>query len=255
MRLCLLTLLALCVTPLAALAEGKDILELRTYTLVDAEAEAQLDAYLEHALLPALQRQGLGPIGVFDQAGDSPAETIEVMLLIPGKTVAAVTNAELQLAEDGEYLDAARSYLKTPAEKPVIKRIRSELLCSFDCWPQVVVPKQAQAKTPRLFELRIYESATEQLGNLKVEMFNSGEVPIFLDAGIAPVFMGKALIGDKLPNLTYMTVYDDEAARAAAWQKFLEHPDWLILRDVEKFKNTVSRIHKTDWVPKSYSQL
>jgi hypothetical protein len=137
----------------------------------------------------------------------------------------------------------------------VVRRIESELLIGFDCWPQVAVSEQAKAQQPRLFELRTYESATEQLGHLKVEMFNSGEVDIFLDCGIDPVFMGQAVIGDKLPNLTYMTVYDNAAARDAAWQKFLAHPDWQTLKAVAKYQGTVSKIHKSDWVPKPYSDL
>ncbi len=234
-------------------ATGKQVLELRTYTLVDAAAEAKLDSYLESALIPALQRQGLGPIGAFDQASPAAEAPVEVMLLIAGPTVEAVTGAAAKLATDADYQAAAKSYLATPAKQPVLERIRSELLISFDCWPQVKRPEPQGA--PRLFELRTYESPSEQLGELKVEMFNSGEVPIFLDCGIAPVFMGQAVIGDKLPNLTYMTVYDDDAARNQGWDRFRNHPDWKVLSGVEKYKGTVSKIHKSDWTPKPYSQL
>lgn len=236
-------------------AQTKQVLERRTYTLVDAEAEETLDAYLEQALVPALTRQGLGPIGVFDQADDTNEGPIEVMLLIAGPSAEAVTGATDRLATDQEYQAAAKSYLQISFKEPLLKRIRSELLMSFDCWPQVTIPQQKQDGKDRLFELRIYESSTEQAGHVKVDMFNSGEVPIFLDSGIMPVFMGQALIGDKTPNLTYMTVYDGADSRGAAWKKFVDHPDWHQLKAIEKYKDTVSRIHKTDWKPKSYSQL
>lgn len=234
---------------------AKQVIELRTYTLVDDEAEAKLDQYLEKALLPALARQGLGPIGALDQAGEAEEDAIQVMLVIAGPSVEAVTGAAAKLADDPEYQTAAADYLGTPAKAPLVKRIRSELLLSFDCWPQVTVPEQKQADKPRLFELRVYESPTEHFGELKVEMFNAGEVPIFLKSGIMPVFMGQALIGDQQPNLTYMTVYDDDASRQQGWKNFLAHPDWKVLSGVEKYKGTVSKIHKSDWVPKSYSQL
>lgn len=239
-------------TNLLAQSENQ-FLELRTYTLVDASAEEKLDRYLEQALVPALLRQGLGPIGVFDQATDE--KEIQVLMLISGPSTEAVTGAASKLSADHEYVSAAAEYLSTPAKEPVITRVRSELLKSFDCWPKVAVPAQKESDKGRLFELRIYESATEQLGELKVEMFNSGEVPIFLDCKIAPVFMGQALIGDKLPNLTYMTVYDDDASRNAAWQAFRAHPDWKTLSVVPKYQDTVSKIHKSDWLPKPYSQL
>lgn len=233
----------------------KQIIEVRTYTLVDAASEAKLDEYLENALVPALVRQGLGPIGVLDQAAEPEDGAIQVMLLIPGESVEAVTMASAKLADDAEYQTAAESYLATPAKAPVVKRISSELLLSFDCWPQVTVPEQKKNDKSRLFELRTYESPTEHFGELKVEMFNAGEVPIFLDSDIQPVFMGHALIGDMMPNLTYMTVYDDDAARQQGWKNFIASPDWKVLSGVQKYKGTVSKIYKSDWVPKPYSQL
>ena len=240
-------------SPLAA--TENQVLELRTYALMDKADEIKLDTYLEHALIPGLKRQGLGPIGAFEQAGQHEGDSIEVLLLIPGPSADAVTAAMSKLSADKRYLEAAEAYLSTPAKTPLVKRIHSELLMSFDCWPQVIVPQQKTDDKPRLFELRSYESATEQKGQLKVEMFNSGEVPIFLDCGIAPVFMGQALIGDKLPNLTYMTVYANSTERDSAWKKFVAHPDWKILKQVKKFQNTVSKIHKSDWTPKRYSEL
>lgn len=239
----------------AVMAEENQVMELRTYTLVDAAAESELDAYLTDALIPALVRQGIGPIGAFDQASEAEDGAIEVMLLLPGANVDVVTGAAAKLAKDEAYLAAAKDYLATPAGKPLVKRIRSELLLAFDCWPQTTVPAQMKEGKSRLFELRIYESPTENLGNLKVEMFNSGEVPIFLDSGIMPVFMGQALIGDKTPNLTYMTVHDDDAARNQGWDNFRKHADWQVLKAVKKYEGTVSKIHKSDWVPKAYSQL
>lgn len=240
-------------------------IEVRTYTLVDEAAEAKLDAYLETALLPALERQGLGPIGVFDQGpplGDdakkeeeSKARAVQVLLLIPGPSVEAVTSAAAKLSSDDSYHKAAADYLSTPAAQPLVKRIQSELLMSFNCWPTVTVSAQKRDEKSRLFEMRVYESPTENFGELKVEMFNAGEVPIFLDCKIAPVFMGQALIGDMMPNLTYMTVYDNDAQRQAAWKTFAEHADWQVLKAVEKYQGTVSKIHKSLWLPKPYSQL
>lgn len=242
-----------------SLARGADdqvqILELRTYILRDGDAEQTLDDYLQQALIPALTRQGLGPIGAFEPANKVEEDEPQVMLLVAGPDIESVVSAGAKLADDSEFVRAAKAYWETPADETPIVRIRSELLRAFECWPQVVAPRQTEGGRPRLFELRIYESPTEKAGRLKVEMFNAGEVPIFLDCGIVPVFMGEALIGDKLPNLTYMTVYDDEAERDAAWKKFTEHPDWQTLKAVQKYKGTVSKIHKSDWRAKPYSQL
>ncbi len=253
---CLLLATMLSTTIGQAVEPGTNqVLELRTYTLVDAAAEQKLDSFLEQALIPALEHQGLGPIGAFDQAAPAEDGTIQVLLLIPGPNVDAVTSATARLADDKKFQDAGADYLNTPAGEPLVKRIRSELLLSFNCWPQVTVPAQKREGKDRLFEMRIYESPTEQFGELKVEMFNAGEVPIFLDCDIAPVFMGQALIGDLMPNLTYMTVYNNDEERQNAWKAFVQHADWQVLKAVEKYQGTVSKIHKSDWLPKSYSQL
>lgn len=63
------------------------------------------------------------------------------------------------------------------------------------------------------------------------------------------------MIGPRTPNLTYLTVYANEQARNAAWKAFRVHPDWLVLKEVAKYKGTVSHIDKFVLVPKSYSQM
>jgi hypothetical protein len=121
--------------------------------------------------------------------------------------------------------------------------------------PKLEVNSDSLKNQERVYELRIYESANERLGDLKVEMFNSGEVPIFLDCGIQPIFIGQALVGPFTPSLTYLTVYPSEEKRGQAWQDFRVHPDWQVLKEVEKFKGTVSKIYKYVLSPKSYSGM
>jgi len=38
--------------------------------------------------------------------------------------------------------------------------------------------------------------------------------------------VGETLVGARLPNLTYMLVYDDMAAHDRSWGKFVADPDW-----------------------------
>ncbi|MCC6507932.1 MAG: NIPSNAP family protein [Pirellulaceae bacterium] len=244
---------------------NKHVLELRTYTFKEAAAVAAFDKYAADALIPALNRLGIQPVGAFKMADQQPSpvpgapkpdsSTPKVMLLLPAKGTEILVHANARVAADAQYQKAAADYLKTPSDQPLLARISSELLVSFDAWPHVKVPKQKAADQKRLFELRTYESPSEQLGHLKVEMFNSGEVPIFLACDIQPVFMGQAVVGDVMPNLTYMTVYDNADELAAAWKRFSENAEWKVLREVAKYKGTVSKIHKSNWEPTGYSQL
>ena len=228
-------------------------LEFRTYQLSSAAELPKVDTYLEKGLLPALGRQGIDTVGVF--AEQAPEGASNVYLLIPFSSIEQFSAMQGKLDADTAYQEAAAEYFNTPQESPRFSRIESELMLSFAAWPRVTVPEQKKQGKPRLFELRSYESHTEKMGALKVEMFNSGEVPIFLDCDIQPVFMGRVLSGPKMPNLTYMTVYSDEDHLKEAWAKFGPHPDWLELREVEKFKGTVSKIHMVQLTPRPYSDF
>jgi hypothetical protein len=246
-------LFTLAFTAAADSNEGKQYYELREYRLKSAEAAKQVDAYLTGALVPALSRLGVGPVGVLREI-EEKAEPIR-FVLISYDSLDHIATAAARLAEDEAYQEAAAEYLSTPPEHTPLQRIRSELLVAFDCMPRLIVPELTAQNQDRVFELRTYESPTERLGELKVEMFNAGEVPIFLDCGIIPVFLGQALVGDVTPSLTYMTVYPSMQAKAEAWKKFPVHPDWINLKDVPKYKGTVSKIHKWELVPVEGSQL
>ncbi len=107
----------------------------------------------------------------------------------------------------------------------------------------------------RIFELRIYESHNELKARLKIEMFNQAELAIFEKVGLDHVFFGQTLVGANLPNLTYMLGYRDMAEHDQAWKAFLEHPDWLALKDQERYRDTVSKIVNRFLKPTDYSQI
>jgi len=47
-----------------------------------------------------------------------------------------------------------------------------------------------------------------------------------MSAGLAWMFFGETLIGTKMPNLTYLLVFDDMAAREKNWATFRADPEW-----------------------------
>ncbi|QDV70799.1 hypothetical protein Poly24_45310 [Rosistilla carotiformis] len=239
--------------PQAFAVEGKQYFELREYKLKSDADPTLLDAYLSDALLPALNRMGIETVGLFKT--DTSTEQESRFVLIPLASAGQVAEIPATLANDDAYAKAAADYNKTEPSTPIIDRVRSELLIAFDVMPKLNVPEICKTKQQRIFELRTYESATEHRGDLKVEMFNSGEVPIFLDCGIQPIFFGQALVGDRIPNLTYMTVYPNQEAKDEGWKKFRVHPDWKVLSKKERYANTVSTIHKWNLLPLPASQL
>ncbi len=205
-------------------APAHQFMEFRHYKFVSPEAAKSFDDHVSTALIPALNRAGVKPVGYWKTTDEATAG--ERYMLVTYGSLADIGKVRAAVTADEDYQAKFREYAGRDAKIVGLDRVRSELLESFDCWPKTTVPELTKAGKQALFELRTYESPTEHLGNEKVVMFNSGEVPIFLDCQISPVFMGQALVGDRLPNLTYMTVYPDAATRDAAWVKFREHPDW-----------------------------
>ncbi len=235
----------------AAERQGSPVYELRTYSLKAAK-QPLLDAYVSKALLPALERFGIGPVGVFVEEGKDEARHIYVLIVHPSAD--SVTALPARLAADKEYLEAAKDYLAAPASDPVYSRIESSLLVPIAGMPRLEKPDTSK---PRLFNLRIYESHNERAGKKKIEMFNKGELAIFRRVGLTPVFFAETVLGTAMPNLTYLLVFPDDAGREAAWKRFRADPEWLKLKAIPEYadKEIVSRITNKILTPTAYSQI
>lgn len=223
---------------------------LTKYSLANDEQEGLLDRFLENAFVPAMARLGHGPVGVFDVMEDSEENAVYVATSFP--TFESYESLKGQLAQDSAFMSAAEEYLfRDNKASAAFERQERRLLRAFSGMPQWKAPESGD----RLFELRDYESYSEVTGELKVEMFNVAEIEIFEDVGLNAVFYGQTLIGPNQPNLVYLLVHDDMDAHAAAWDRFLKAPAWKELSQNERYKGTVSKIHRTFLRPKAYSQL
>lgn len=251
------TLLMAAVTSLSFTlsAAAEQYYEVRSYLLDEKSNPELIDQYLSKALLPALERQGIGPVGVLSTAPQDQTGSPRIVVVIPYDDAAGPRQSAKKLQSDEAYHAAAAEYLACDSKTAPYKRIQSELLVGMDCMPELNVPAGTLENSDRIYELRLYESANERLGDLKVEMFNAGEVPIFLDCKIDPIFIGQCVVGPQTPSLTYLTVYASEQARGEAWKAFRVHPDWKVLSKNAKYKGTVSKIDKFVLMPKPYSKM
>jgi hypothetical protein len=231
--------------------------ELRRYRLRRGPGQALMDAYLKTAALPAWQRAGAGPVGVFTVTIGPETPTIYVLLV--HKSLDAFASIAERLAGDAEYEKAAASYLSAEATAPAFVRIDASLMRPFDGMPKLELPFGGgeSAKRSRIFELRTYESHSEQAGKKKIEMFNRGEIAIFRRAGLMPVFFGETLAGGNMPSLTYMLVYEDMAARDRQWSSFGADPEWRKLSTTPGYTDPeiVSNISNQYLRPTAYSQI
>jgi len=235
--------------------EAKQFYEIRQYSIVDDTTEAALDSYLKDAFLPAMERLGIGPIGVLATAPQDENPQRRVVVIVPLDRPGLILNVKQKLKKDAAYLTAAADFMARENANPGYKRIVTELAVAMKCMPKAIVPEGTLENEDRVYELRTYESVNERVGDLKVEMFNNGEVPIFLATGITPIFIAQTVVGPQTPSLTYLSLFPNNDARLKAWGDFLAHPDWKVLSGKKEYQGTVSRIDKYVLVAKPYSQM
>jgi hypothetical protein len=233
--------------------KAKELYELRLYCLEPGEKAKRFAQFLGQVAVPALNRIGVKPVGVFRIEPEDEKQDPNIYVLLPHCCFASVMTATAKLLADEEYLKAGAEILNAPQSDPAFKRVESSLSLAFDDCPKIEVPSRKQS---RVLQLRIYESHNQQKAKKKVEMFNTGgEIAIFRKTGLNPVFFGETLIGTKFPNLTYMVGFDDMEAKEAAWKAFMSHPDWKELRAKPEYADTVSNITNIILRPVEGSQI
>jgi hypothetical protein len=238
-----------------AAPKGREYYELRKYQLRSGPQGKLLQSYLADALVPALNRLGFSPIGVFNL--DIGPELPATYVLIPSTTLESLVTTELQLAKDEEFMKVAAPFWNAPAAAPAFDRIESSLLIAFEGWPRLVVPPVTAQHGKRVFQLRVYESPSQQDYARKVEMFHSGEFEIFQRSGFWQVFFGTALMAPNLPQTTYMVSFPDISEMNAKWDAFFSDPQWkkLVASPRFSFESIVNNVTSLILKPASFSQI
>jgi len=242
-----------CLSAVSAQAAEQEFYELRIYRIENADKQALVDDHLRNALLPALSRLNIDRVGVFTRLDDETDYSI--FMLIPFSKADDFVSLRDKLAHDEKYQKAAAEYFARPLKDPAFQRIESRFMKAFAGMPVIAMPEQSKKKAPRIFELRLYESHTEDAAARKVAMFNNGEIDLMRKVEMAPVFYGETLIGPDVPNLVYMLSADNMESHKSHWKAFLAHPTWERMKNMEKYKDTVSKIKNWFLEPTSYSQM
>ena len=239
----------------AAATGGREYYQLRRYFLQNGAQTKLTESYFNDALVPALTRMGMGPVGAFKL--DYGPETPTYYLLIPARSVETLVTVDLKLADDAEFLKIADSFWNAPASAPAYVRVDSQLMAAFEGWPRITPPPGSATKAKRIFQLRTYESPSDRDHVRKVEMFHKGEFDYFKNAGFHPVFFGDTLVGPRMPNLTYMLSLDKLEDMNKEWEAFGADPGWkkLSASDRYAFESIVSNITNLVLSPLAASQI
>jgi hypothetical protein len=236
-------------------AAEKFYYQIKIYHLKTQQQEDRLDNYLQSAYLPAMHKMGIQHIGVFKPVDRDTADR-KVYVLTPFTSWNQLENAGQKLLEDQQYVSSGAEYIDAQYKDIPYTRMETIILRAFPKMPVPAVPNLTGNKTDRVYELRSYESATEKYNLNKVGMFNVGdEVALFKRLGFNAVFYAEVLAGSHMPNLMYMTTFNDRADRDKHWNTFSNDPEWKTLVAKPEYQHNVSKADILFLHPTAYSDF
>jgi len=233
----------------------REVYEIKIYHITNPAQGQRVEQYLRDAFIPAAHRAGISKVGVFKPVVDSVAEQL-IYVLIPYASLEQFESLSGILEKDKSYNTAGKEYIDAVYNDPPFARIESILLKAFEGMPAFYAPRLMTPHAERVYELRSYESHTEKIYRNKVQMFNQGdEIGLFNRLGFNAVFYGEVLVGSRMPNLMYMTSFENKASRDAHWKAFSADPEWKKLSAMSEYKNNVSKNTIIFLKPTSYSEI
>jgi hypothetical protein len=234
-------------------AAGGYYYQIKIYHYKTDAQEATLDNYLKAAYVPSLHQKGFKNIGVLKPVETDTADR-RIYVFTPFKSWKEL---ELFNASSEKFITSANSpgYTNAAYNQPPYSRIETIILTAFVTRPQPLQIKLTGDRAKRVYELRSYESPTEALHYNKVRMFNSGETDLFDRLNFNPVFYGSVVAGGHMPNLMYLTTFNDKADREKHWDAFGKDAQWKDLSSRNEFQHNVSKADITFLYPTSYSDF
>ena len=239
-RILILLIVATCF--LSTKSFANDVYEITVYHFTTAQQELTLDTYLQTAYLPALHRQNKKYIGAFKPITNDTSADKLIYVIVPFSSFDEMQALQKLINKDSTYLIAAKDYISANYQNPPYTRMEKIILSAFQLSSQMNLPQLHSAKKDHVYELRSYESATENYHLNKVTMFNAGgEINIFKRLNFNGIFYGDVIAGSHMPNLMYLTSYENMADRDAHWKSFTDDAETKKLFTMDEYKNNVSK--------------
>lgn len=236
--------------------QAQEYYQIKIYQLDRDAQEPLVDAFLKDAFLPALHRSGIASVGVFKPVANDTAQVKKIYVIIPLKTLQQAEKIAYSWMDDPAVKAAAGAYLNAPYDVPAFVRVESILLKAFPLAPQMKKPHLASPRSENIYELRSYESPSEALHLNKVKMFNQGgEIDIFKRLDFNAVFYASVISGPRMPNLMYMTSFNNRQARDEHWKAFGSDPAWKKLSAMPEYQHNVSKSDIIFLHPAPYSDF
>jgi hypothetical protein len=217
--------------------------QLKIYHFKSKAQEDRLDNYFKDAYIPALHRAGLTGIGVFKPLEQDTDKRVYV--LIPVKSWKVLEHLDEMLSTDQTYNNDGSDYINAVYNDYPYTRIEIIFLRAIQPMPEPVLPILTGNRDERIYELRSYENPTEKAGLSKMKMFDEGgEGALFKKLDFNAVFYGKVIAGNRMPNLMYMTVFNNKTEREEHWNKFAGTSEWKAIVSKNEFQHNLNNASK-----------
>jgi len=230
--------------------------QLTIYHFKDAAQIAVTEAYIKNIYLPALHKDGLENVGVFSSIDNDTAVDKRMYVLIPFESLQKFESFTNMIAAGTLTKNDTSSFTNAAYNLPPFIREETVLLKAFKDMLHLKKPSLTAPLSDRIYELRSYESSTEKLYHQKVKMFNDGgEVKLFDRLQFNAVFYAEVLAGSHMPNLMYMTTFDNKASRDEHWKNFVNDTTWKRISTMPEYLNTVAKADIFFLRPTAYSDF
>jgi len=201
-----------------------------------------IDAYLKNTYLPYLHQNSISKVGVFAPLDNDTAADKRLFVWIPLKSIDELDVLDQKIEKLDPMGKEAVIHLEMVDSSLPYNRIEKILTRAFKFQPNYVTKSSLTKSSNRVYEYRSYESATENLHLRKVHMFNEGgEVPLFERLNFNAIFYSKVIAGSRMPNLIYMTSFNNMDDRNAHWKAFVEDAVWKKISVAQEYLKSVNR--------------
>ncbi len=246
----------LLVTAFAQKENARSFYQISVYHYKDSSQEKIISQYLQNALVPALHRMNIKTVGVFTSLANDTSADKTLYVLMPVHSLNEVAELYSKLNVDAAYSTAGKAYLDAAFDAAPYTRMETILLQAFPLATSIQKPELKAPNKERVYELRSYEGATEKLHASKIKMFNTGdEVGIFKRLNFNSVFYAEVLAGSHMPNLMYMTTFENMPDREAHWKQFMNDDAFKKLLAMSEYGHNVSKADIIFVRPANYSDL
>ena len=237
-------------------------IDFRQVTVPNLEKRKKFIDYNAKTLTPILNEFGISKIGMFtpdtrlnsmDKNYDTKFDSV-VFSVIPHPSFDSILQMAEKIVMDPRYTETYSALSEgTSSKNPLFTRHERSLLYCFKDFPEIEVPSLAP---DRVLQLRIYRSYNFERNRAKVSMFTEGgELAMFRECDMNPVFFSTMYFGTQIPCIVYMLSFESEGHMKEAWAKFGKHPDWPKLRDAPAYADTATEITNIYLRPCEGSQI